>query len=504
MTTLDVAIVGAGPAGLAAASLCAEHSLKVAVYDEQRAPGGQIYRAVTTSRLPRLDILGDEYSAGAALVRAFERSGAAYVPRATVWSVAARADGAHVLGVVVDAASAGGTGARAAAPLRSSHAVEARAIILATGAHERPFPVPGWTLPGVHTAGAAQILLKTAGLVPQGRTVLAGCGPLLWLVAAQLLRAGASVDAILDTTPPGRLLSALRQAPEFLWSAYFAKGRALVREVRRRTRVVEHVTDLRIDGDTQAREVRYTAGGVTQVLPVDQVLLHQGVVPDVNVASAAGCALRWNEPQACFEPVVDAWGGSSAEGVFVAGDGGGIAGARAAEARGRLTALAVANALGRIDGARRDRAAVPHRRALATAQRGRRFLDLLFRPPDPMRIPDGDTLACRCEEVTAEAIAAQARAGCPGPNQVKAFLRCGMGPCQGRSCGLTVTELIAREQRRAPADVGYFRLRAPVKPIALEELAAYPSTPDAQAAVVRDGAAAAQRAPVSPRASPPA
>ena len=87
---------------------------------------------------------------------------------------------------------------------------------------------------------------------------------------------------------------------------------------------------------------------------------------------------------------------------------------------------------------------------------------------------------------------------------MKAFLRCGMGPCQGRSCGLTVTELIAREQRRAPADVGYFRLRVPVKPIALEELAAYPSTPDAQAAVVRDGAAAAQRAPVSPPASPPA
>lgn len=500
MTTLDVAVVGAGPAGLAAAALCAEHGLEVALYDEQRAPGGQIYRAVTASRLPRLEVLGEEYAAGAALVRAFERSGAAYVPRATVWSVATRADGAHVLGVVAAAASGGDADARSAEPMRVSHAVAARAIVLATGACERPFPIPGWTLPGVHTAGAAQVLLKTAGLVPQGRTVLAGCGPLLWLVAVQLARAGAPIDAILDTTPRGRLSSALRHAPEFLWSTYFAKGRSLVREVRKRTRVVEHVTDLRIDGDTQARQVRYTAGGVSQLLPVDQVLLHQGVVPDVNLANAAGCALRWNEPQACFEPVVNAWGGSSVPGVFVTGDGGGIAGARAAEARGRLTALAVAHALGRIDDARRDRAAAPHRRALVAAQRGRRFLDLLFRPSDRMRIPEGDTLVCRCEEVTAEAIVAQARAGCPGPNQMKAFLRCGMGPCQGRGCGLTVTELIAREQQRAPADVGYFRLRAPVKPIALAELAAYPSTPEAQAAVSRDAAMAAQRAPAPPPA----
>ena len=393
------------------------------------------------------------------------------------------------------AATAGASdAATAATTLRASSAVGARTVILATGAYERPFPVPGWTLPGVHTAGAAQILLKTAGLVPQGRTVLAGCGPLLWLVAAQLLRAGAPIDAVLDTTPRGRLAPALRRCPEFLWSAYFAKGRALVREVRHRTRVVDHVTALCIEGDAQARSVRYEADGVTHELPVDQVLLHQGVVPDVNLASAAGCALRWNDPQACFEPVVDAWGRSTVAGVFVTGDGAGIEGARAAEARGRLTGLAVAHTLHRIDGSERDSAAVPHRRALAAATRGRRFLDLVFRPPDAMRVPDGDTVACRCEEVTAEAVSAQARAGCAGPNQMKAFLRCGMGPCQGRSCGLTVTEIIAREQRRAPSDVGYFRLRAPVKPIALAELAAFPSTPEAQAAVARDAASAAKRA----------
>ena len=363
MKTLDVAIVGAGPAGLAAATVCAEHGLEVAVYDEQRVPGGQIYRAVTASRLARLDVLGDDYAAGAALVHAFERSGATHVPHATVWSVSARADGAHVLGVVTRGATAA-----AATTLRASLAVEARTVILATGAYERPFPVPGWTLPGVHTAGAAQILLKTAGLVPQGRTVLAGCGPLLWLVAAQLLRAGAPIDAVLDTTPRGRLASALRRSPEFLWSAYFAKGRALVREVRQRTRVVDHVTALRIEGDGQARAVRYDAGGVTRELPVDQVLLHQGVVPDVNLAGAAGCALRWN----------DRAGVLRARGRRVGRDERGrrVRDGRRRRHRRRARGRSARPADRARGGqrpppasmaAQRDRAAVPHRRALATA-----------------------------------------------------------------------------------------------------------------------------------------
>ncbi len=474
MTTLDVAVVGAGPAGLAAATLCAEHSLSVAVYDEQPAPGGQIYRGMTASPLPSPEILGEAYWHGASLLRPFELSGARYTPHASVWSLTRRDDGALALGVSIGPPAA-----------RSSLSVAARAVILATGAHERPFPIPGWTLPGVLTAGGAQILLKTAGLVPNGRTVLAGCGPLLWLVAWQYVRAGVAIDAILDTTPPGRVARALRHDPGFLWSSYFAKGRALLRDVRRRVRVIEGVTALAIEGGNRAEVVRYTTDAGTQSLPVDQVLLHHGVVPDVALAGAASCALDWNAVQACFAPALDAWGGTSVPGVFVAGDGGSIAGARAAEARGRITALAVANALGRIDGDKRDRAARAHRRALARAVRGRVFLDVLHRPADAFRIPAGRTLACRCEEVPAASIALLARNGCPGPNQMKAYLRCGMGPCQGRWCGLTVTEIIAREQNRDPAEVGHFRQRFPVKPLPLGELAAMPVTAEALRAVVR-------------------
>jgi len=116
---------------------------------------------------------------------------------------------------------------------------------------------------------------------------------------------------------------------------------------------------------------------------------------------------------------------------------------------------------------------------------GRFFLDTLYRPADAFRRPVGDTIICRCEEVTAKQVRDMAKMGCEGPNQMKAFLRCGMGPCQGRLCGLTVTELIAEVRQVPPAEVGYYRLRPPVKPITLGELASLPISDTERKAVER-------------------
>ena len=134
-------------------------------------------------------------------------------------------------------------------------------------------------------------------------------------------------------------------------------------------------------------------------------------------------------------------------------------------------------------------AAVPDsqivRQRLQREEMGRAFLDELYRPREALRRPDGSTLACRCEEVTAEQVREMARLGCEGPNQMKAFLRCGMGPCQGRLCGLTVSELIAEERGTSPAEIGYYRLRPPVKPITLGELASLPIAEAERKAVER-------------------
>ena len=461
--TYDVAVIGAGPAGLAAASVCARAGLATVLFDEQPVPGGQIYRSVTTTPVKRDSILGADYWAGGELAQRFLTSGAQYVPDATVWNLTRERE----IGVSV----AG-----------SARLLTAARVILATGALERPFPIPGWTLPGVMTAGAGQILLKSSGLIPDGRTIIAGCGPLPWLIAWQYLNAGARIDAILETARGDG--DAWRHAPAFATSPYFLKGLRMMLAVRRRVRVISSVTELRAEGSDRLEAVVYrTMRGSEQRLPVDNLFLHQGVVPNVNLAMAAGIEHRWDDVQLCFSPVLDPDGGSAVPGIAIAGDGAGIAGAEAAQVRGMLAGLAAVRALRPDAPALEETSTV--RTRLARFTRGRAFLDAYYQPAPQFRRPARDTLVCRCEEVTAGQIIDTVALGCTGPNQIKAFLRCGMGPCQGRECGMTVTELIAQARGVGPQEVGYYRLRPPVKPITLGELASLPKNEAALRSVAR-------------------
>jgi thioredoxin reductase/bacterioferritin-associated ferredoxin len=461
----DVVVIGAGPAGLAAAATAAEAGLSTLLLDENAGPGGQVWRAITSTPVTERDRLGADYWAGADHVQAMRSSGAEIIERATVWSL----DRHLEVGV-----SVGGV----------SFFVKARRVILATGALERPFPIPGWTLPGVMTAGAAQTMLKSSGLVPDGRTVIAGQGPLLWLLAAQILRLGGSIDRILDTTERRNYLAALPHAFAFVTSPYFAKGLAMMKEVRAKVPVVSGVSELAAAGDGRLATVTYVAGGRRETIPAELLLLHQGVVPNVNLAMAAGIEHRWDDLQLCWSPVLDRDGSTSVEGIAIAGDGAGIGGAGAAIVRGRIAARAAVEALAPAAAAKLTPMST-FRASLAQAERGRAFLDTLFRPARQFRIPSGDTIVCRCEEVTAKDILDAVAIGATGPNQLKAYRRTGMGPCQGRLCGLTVTELMAQARGKSPQEIGYYRLRAPVKPITLAELAAVPKTEADIQAVVR-------------------
>ena len=464
----ELIIIGAGPAGLAAATLASRAGVDTLVVDENPSPGGQIFRAIEHTPVKDRNILGPDYWHGADLLAKAHDAGVKIQSATTVWSL----DSEREIGVLHQG---------------QARMLRAREVIIATGALERPFPIPGWTLPGVMTAGAAQTLFKSSGALPQGRIALAGTGPLLWLLAAQLLRAGVRIEVMLDTTQPGAYLNSLSLLPGFLTSPLFGKGRALVREVKRQVRVVRWVTDLAAEGEQQLRSVRWSNfNGREGRLDIDHLLLHQGVVPNINLAVAAGVAHQWDDSQLCFRPVLNAWGESSVPGIAIAGDGAGIAGAWAAEARGRWVAMGAVRRLKGMQAAgvsENDEKMV--QRELLRHELGRAFLDKVFRPADNFRIPAGDTVVCRCEEVTAAKVLETTRLGCEGPNQMKAFLRCGMGPCQGRLCGLTVTELIARGRGSSPAQVGYYRLRPPVKPITLAALASMPTDESSVKAVVR-------------------
>ncbi|MHC2338276.1 FAD/NAD(P)-dependent oxidoreductase [Bradyrhizobium sp. USDA 4454] len=461
----DVVVIGAGPAGLAAAAMAGGAGLSTLLLDENAGPGGQVWRSIASTPVKAPEQLGADYWAGADLVRELQSSGVEILQRATVWSL----DRHLEIGI-----SAGGT----------SCFIRARRVILATGALERPFPIPGWTLPGVMTAGAAQTMLKSSGLVPDGRTVIAGQGPLLWLLAAQILRLGGRIDRILDTTTRANYFAALPYALGFLTSPYFAKGLAMMREVKAKVPVVTGVNELAASGDGQLARVNYVAGGRRETIPAELLLLHQGVVPNVNLAMAAGIEHRWDDRQLCWSPLLDADGSTSVAGIAIAGDGAGIGGATVAVARGRIAARAAIEALAPAAAAKLTADNVL-KTALAQAERGRAFLDVLFRPAPQFRIPSAETIVCRCEEVTAGDILDAVAIGATGPNQLKAYRRTGMGPCQGRLCGLTVTELMAQARGKSPQEIGYYRLRAPVKPITLAELASMPRTEADVKAVVR-------------------
>jgi NADPH-dependent 2,4-dienoyl-CoA reductase/sulfur reductase-like enzyme len=461
----DIVVIGAGPAGLAATTTAAGAGLSTLLLDENTGPGGQVWRAINATPVKTRSVLGSDYWCGEEIAQAARTSGAEIIHCAIVWSLDRNLD----IGVSIGGRSA---------------FIRAGRVIIATGAQERPFPIPGWTLPGVMTAGAAQIMLKSSGLVPDGRTIIAGQGPLLWLLAAQILRLGGRIDRVLDTTARSNYLAALPHAFSFVTSSYFMKGLALMREVRARVPVISGVSELAAEGDGKLATVSYAAGARRDTMPADLLLLHQGVVPNVNLAMAAGVEHRWDALQLCWSPALDADGASSVEGIAIAGDGAGIGGAQAAIWRGRIAARGAIAALAPAAAAKLEPIATL-RAELARVERGRAFLDALFQPAKQFRIPAGDTIVCRCEEVTAQDILDSVAIGATGPNQLKAYRRSGMGPCQGRLCGLTVTELMAEARAKTPQEIGYYRLRAPVKPIMLSELASLPKTEAATQAVVR-------------------
>jgi NADPH-dependent 2,4-dienoyl-CoA reductase/sulfur reductase-like enzyme len=438
---------------MAAAIEAAGRGLSVVVADDQPAPGGQIWRSVEASTANDA-VLGDTYVEGREVAKQFRASGAEMLDCTQVWQIEP--------GFRVYMTSAG-----------RAHVVEAGAVLLATGAQERPTPFPGWTLPGVLTVGAAQILLKSSSQIPQGPTWIAGTGPLPLLYAVQFLQAGGTLGGYLDTAPVGQWRTAIRHLPRALGSmGDLIKGlrwAAVLKSAR--VPVMSGVHGLRAVGEERLQEVCFLdRKGQEHMVEVENLLVHEGVVPSVHMPMALGCEMRWSAAQDCYVPRLDEWGESSVSDLYIAGDGAGIGGAKAALLRGRLAAMRVtAKAISAHSDV--SKAEVAIRAELQKELAIRPFLDAMFRPRNEVFEPSDETIVCRCEEVTAGEIRALAHVGTPGPNQVKSALRTGMGPCQGRQCGYTVSRILAAKQQRAIDDVGFFHIRSPLKPVTLQELA---------------------------------
>jgi hypothetical protein len=324
------------------------------------------------------------------------------------------------------------------------------------------------------TCGAAQILLKTSGITPKTPLVLAGNGPLLLLIAVQLIRAGVEIEAILDTSEKGNLAKAL---PYFLGALknlpLLIKGIGLLKTVKQSNiKLVRHVSSLKaVAGDDgNIESVAVTVNGNVEQITCRNLLIHQGVAPNVQISRALQLQHAWDELQYCWKPVTDLWGQSSRDNIFIAGDGAGISGAIAAQLKGQLAALRI---VGLIKGETEQHEFETSKtlKALNKQLAIRPFIDALYAPSKHFLVPQNDTIVCRCEEVTAGEIRQSVIDGSVGPNQTKSFCRSGMGPCQGRMCGLTVSHLISDELGVSESEVGYYNIRMPIKPLSLNELA---------------------------------
>lgn len=454
----SLVIIGAGPAGLSAAVVAAQHGIDVALLDEQASPGGQIYRSIETIPDERANILGTEYQRGRKLVTALRETGVDYFPDTQVWSLNDKLD----IGLTRQ---------------NKTTMISADKVLLASGAMERPVPFPGWTLPGVMNAGAGQILFKSQGIVPADGVVLAGSGPLLLLLAWQYQHAGVKIKAILDLTPMHNHLRALPHLPRALLAGhYLTKGLAYKKDLKSAgIGTLHNVSELRATGQNKLETISFQHKGKQQSIDTDLLLVHFGVIPHSHLAQAAGCKQHWNASQQCWKPESNKWGKTSTDGIYIAGDGSGIGGARTAEHAGRLTALQIAYKLGKINQPERNQLARNDRKWMREERHIRPFLEAFFHIPGRLlNVPDDDTIVCRCEEVTAGDIRTAVAEGHGDSNQVKFLTRCGMGPCQGRQCAEAVAHIVASANgEKEPQEL--YRGRPPVTPLTLQQLASlYP------------------------------
>ncbi len=452
MDQVEVAVVGAGPGGLCAALAAARAGAEVTLIDGYGRPGGQYFRQAAVglhvSRPMR------HQREGQALWEKVSAAGVGLLADTFVWG----AFEGNLLAL---------HGPQGAVYLQP------RAIILATGAYDRPVAFPGWTLPGVMTAGAAQALLKQQRILGGKKVLLAGTGPLQIVLAAELVRAGANVVAVLEGS---RFFARAVRHAGALWGQWqrlregLSSRLALLRArvlfnlgwgivAAHGTDQVDSVTIARLDSGW--RHVR----GSEETLACDTLCLGYGFIPSNMLSRLLGAKQEWRPELGGEVPLRDPDMQTSVPGVYAVGDGAGVGGGPLAMLEGEIAGVAAATQTGHGAGAAEKtiRRLAP---ALARERRFQRMYAALFTPgPGLYEWSRDDTILCRCEEVTVADVRRAVSLSADSANEVKAIIRCGMGDCQGRMCGHLVAHCVARETGRLVEEVGLFRPRPPVFPV---------------------------------------
>jgi thioredoxin reductase len=462
MLETAVVVVGAGPAGLSAALHASQAGARVAVVDEYARPGGQYFKQPPAAfRVLDRSAMGRDYRSGLDLMARLEQGKIELLTDTLVW-------GAFEPGVL-EVYRRGECGQ-----------VKGARTIIATGAYDRPMAFPGWTLPGVMTAGAAQGLLKSQWVLPGNRVLMVGTGPFQLPVAAQMVKAGATVVGVLEA---GKVSGWLKQVPA-VWSHLDKIVEAkdyLGTLLKARVPMMYGWTILEARGSGQVEQAVITqvdenwkpVSGTERTLEVDTICLGFGFLPSLQLPRLLGCNSWWDADLTAWVTGHDPDQRTSVPELFVAGETTGIGGHDVALLEGAVAGVRAAADLGKLSA---DEAGKQLARLRADLGRHREFADFLNRTfairPGIYDLVREDTLICRCEEVTAGAVGAVARQWEGSLKAIKHVTRAGCGQCQGRICGPLVAQIAAKESGKRVEDLGVDTPRPPIKPIPMDALAA--------------------------------
>jgi NADPH-dependent 2,4-dienoyl-CoA reductase/sulfur reductase-like enzyme len=465
MKETELLIIGSGPAGLTAAVEAAGAGVNVTLLDENPRPGGQIYRQLYSGfEVSDAKMLGRDYVRGQKLLAEFDaiRHQLEYLDETLIWGIFADNEVAFLRG-------------------DESHSIRYKKLIVAVGAYDRPVPFPGWTLPGVFTAGGAQRLVKTQRVLPGEKILLAGTGPLQLALANQIADAGGKVEAIVEAGYIHNWFRLLGAA----WGQWqlISDGWNYLRGIRRAGIPIwrRHIiVEARGDGQVEEAVVAEAdshwrpKAGTQRTLSVDTICIGYGFVPSTELTRMAQCEHRYESLLGGWIPVRGESMETSNPDIYSAGDCTGVAGSMVALEEGRIAGLAAAQSLGYLSPEEATRRMEPGRKRLAGLNRLRRVLDEISTPgPGLYELAKDDTIVCRCEEITLGEIKEALADGANDMNEVKRMTRMGMGSCQGRMCGPALQEIIAREKDLTAADIVYLNPRPPVKPVPLTALAGH-------------------------------
>lgn len=448
MTVFDAIVVGAGPAGMAAALALSRAGVQPAIIDSQQEPGGQVYRGIiSNSGKPLGTLLGKDYLEGADLARELLAGPIERYFGYRVWNANDKA---------VDLAGPSGV-----------RALSYKKLIICTGAYERSFPVPGWNLLGAATAGSVQSMLKMSGKVPSGDVWFVGSGPLVLLVATQLLSAGVRIAGIVE--PEGALdrTAMVRNFGDVIGSLdAVSEGLSWQRRLRRHG-VTFHrkATSIRLNGSERVESISFVCGGKAHCYPAGTVLLHGGIQSEQRIARLLNLQLDWNEKTCSWTVQRDRWGATAHGSIYVAGDGAEIEGRNCAAARGALAGIAVAASLGAISRHDAEKRSAPLWFRLSRARRLAKLLDGLFPPLETYLELQSDATVCRCEGVSVDRVRSAIGGSARSIAAVKYLTRCGMGECQGRLCESSLGKMLRERIPDLSNEERLLSVRAPLFPV---------------------------------------